>query len=1736
MQRTKTVFIFAFFVAGIFQNGISQNLPANFVIEDAAPGATFETPTSIAFAPDGRLFVAEKGGKIFIVQNGVKLGVPFIDLEIEVHNNRDRGLLGIALDPNFSSNRYIYLLYGVDPNGDGADEERETFGRLTRYTASASNPNLADLSSRLILIGANWSQGIPLCHNSHGTGSIHFGSDGSLLLSSGDAAPSSPPDAGGNHPIAFGPGKLSADQDIGSFRAQYLGTMAGKILRIDPATGLGLPSNPYFTGNASDIRSKIWAYGLRNPFRFAVRPNGSANPNDGRPGTLYIGDVGQGDYEDLNVSKAGGENFGWPCFEGPQHLPEYEALTPPHGGCSTIGAPENPATHTLPLMHWHHSDPSKSLPTGVIGATAIGGVFYSGNSYPSEYLGGLFFADYTAGWIRYLKVDQNDNFVSAQDFAAGVTDLVDLQFNPVTGNLFYVDIVRGQIFQIKYTGAQNQSPVANGFADHLWGYAPLAVQFTGSASLDPDQDPLTYSWSFGDGETSTQADPLHTYSANGAYTVTLTVTDDHDASSSRTLSIVVGSTPPQATISSPLNGASYLSDETIALNGNGEDADEAPANLQYLWVVNLHHNTHAHPATTTINGKTGSFTLGEHADPGDYNYLEIELRVTDSSGLSDTTRSLVVMKTVGETDITGSGTPIALITNPSGNGNPNIEVIRDNIFPPLNSSDPLQQYDTNTGGGARPEDWIGYEFSQTHYFSKLIFQEGMHFANGGWFENPKVQVRSAGAWSDALYVSCVPSYPGNNGIHYESFALLFLGASGEAIRLIGPPRGSDNFISVGELRVIASPAPSNSALRFDGVNDYVEIADNAALSGAAGKSITVEAWVKPEAVNGNRPIAHKYLDGRTKDWGIQVSDGALEAAIESGGDNWSAQAGSIPAGVWSHVAFAFDNAANIARLFINGVEVGQKVLSKDMPNSAAPVRIGRHGYSSEYFQGEIDELRAWNFARNAAQISAGMNHELSGTESGLIGYWRFDEGGGQTAGDQTSNGNHGLLGSTSTSDGSDPVWVTSSIPLGSTPTSLHLNSPNGGESWTAGSNQSIIWSSQGTIANVKLEFSTNNGAAWTTISGSAANGGSHAWTVPNTPSSNGLVRISDAVDGDPFDISDGVFSIIAAPSPPSMTSFSPASGPVGIEVTILGNNFTGAISVKFNAVAAGTFVFDSDTQLRAVVPSGATTGKISVTTANGSTSSANDFTVTASGGITTLTFQPSDDAYVKLSSATSSYGGISTLRARKTGSETLYSFLKFPVNDLAGPVQSATLRLYVTDASPDGGSVYVVSNDYKDTTSPWKQQGLNWNNAPLIAGTALGATGAVSVGSWVEVDVTSTIAGNGTYSFGLKNNSSDAVNYSSQEGSNKPLLVIETGVGTPPPSAPTISVFNPTSGAIGIEVTITGSNFTGAISVTFNGAAAVFVIDSATQIRATAPSGATSGKISVTTPDGSALSANDFNVASGGGTTTTLTFTPLHDAYVRASTATTNYGGVTALRLRKSGSEALHSYLKFEVSGIGGALQSAKLRLYVTDAGSDGGAVYAVSSNYLGTNTAWLQSGLNWNNAPAISGTALSSVGAVSVGSWVEFDVIAAVTGNGIFSFGLTNNSSDAVYYSSREGSNKPQLVIQATGAATIAPEVEVDEEALPAEFSLSRNYPNPFNAQTRIDYTLPEESNVLLIIYNSLGQKVRELVNEFQPAGYYHVVWNGVNASGEAVGSGIYFYRLQAESMQLTGKMVFLP
>src|SRR5258706_12142519 len=192
-----------------------------------------------------------------------------------------------------------------------------TIPRIPRYTARGSDGfRSVDPASRKVLVGESITNGFPSLYLSHGIGSLVFGTDGTLLASCGDGASQVSIDVGSAaetyYSQALAEKIIRPKENVGSFRAQLLDSLCGKIIRIDPETGNGIAGNPFYDPkHPRSAKSRVWSLGLRNPFRFTLRPGtGSHSRGDANPGVLYIGDVGLRTFEDLNVAAGPGLNFG----------------------------------------------------------------------------------------------------------------------------------------------------------------------------------------------------------------------------------------------------------------------------------------------------------------------------------------------------------------------------------------------------------------------------------------------------------------------------------------------------------------------------------------------------------------------------------------------------------------------------------------------------------------------------------------------------------------------------------------------------------------------------------------------------------------------------------------------------------------------------------------------------------------------------------------------------------------------------------------------------------------------------------------------------------------------------------------------------------------------------------------------------------------------------------------------------------------------------------------------------------------------------------------------------------------------------------------------------------------------------------------------------------------------------------------------------------------------------------
>lgn len=652
-------------------------LPTGFSESVVLSGLT--QPTTVRFSPDGRVFVTEKSGliKVFATLSASTPTV-FHDLRTNVHNFWDRGLLGLALHPNFPTVPSVYVLYTYDKDPNDPQVPRwgtagvtsdgcptppgpttdgcVVSGRLSRLQAS-SGSNVST-GAELVLV-EGWGQQYP----SHSIGTVMFGMDGALYASAGEGAgftvadygqggciaPCQPNDTQrnplGDPPVGIGELQSPPTAEGGATRSQSLRRVSGPtvldgaIIRVDPTTGAGLPDNPLSASSDPNDR-RIVGYGFRNPFRFTFRPGTTE---------LWVGDVGWNTWEEINrISDplaTSVRNFGWPCYEGAVPQAGYQALG--LSICQTLY--DQASGQVAPFYTYNHSQKVVAGETCPPGSSSISGIVFNqeGGTYPAEYQEALFFADHSRNciWVMFKGANGLPDPATRATFVAGAANPVELQIGP-GGDLFYVDFDGGTVRRIQFTRG-NQAPTAVLQATPSSGPAPLTVTFSSRGSSDPDGDPISYRWTFGDGGTSTQPNPSHTYGSIGTFTAVLTVTDSLGASSKDQATITAGNSKPTAFIDTPTAATQWEVGQLITFTGHATDPNQGTLPpTAFSWDIILHHcpsNCHTHPLQSFSGVTTASFSAPDHDYPS---HLEIKLTVTDAGGLTDTKSILLYPRTV----------------------------------------------------------------------------------------------------------------------------------------------------------------------------------------------------------------------------------------------------------------------------------------------------------------------------------------------------------------------------------------------------------------------------------------------------------------------------------------------------------------------------------------------------------------------------------------------------------------------------------------------------------------------------------------------------------------------------------------------------------------------------------------------------------------------------------------------------------------------------------------------------------------------------------------------------------------------------------------------------------------------------------------------------------------------------------------------------------------------------------
>jgi glucose/arabinose dehydrogenase/endogenous inhibitor of DNA gyrase (YacG/DUF329 family) len=433
-----------------------STLPAGFTETTVVSGLS--APTAMDFAPDGRLFVLEQGGGVKLVHND---GTTWTALQLNTDSAGERGVLGIAFDPNFSSNHYVYLYY-TNPNPGAAPWATGEHNQISRFTVDDSNPQQPVFTNEAPILDLNNLSSA----TNHNGGAIHFGSDGMLYVDVGD-------------------NMQTFTQGGNTYRvSQTLSNLLGKQLRIDVSqfnlgvaqrddTTVGdlIPADNPFVGTASGINQLIYVLGLRNPYTFAVQPG---------TGVIFINDVGENTWEEIDRSTAGG-NYGW-------------------SGGDTDGfgqTPPGPGMYQDPVLAYNHV----GGPAGG-GISIVGGSFYDPQSpqFPSNYVGKYFYADLTGNWIRVFDPahpGSASNPDTSQPFATNLPGgSRDLKVD-AAGSLYYLS-GDGLIDKISYSPAagdagfeQPSAGPAGAWGSFVYDPTGTAWSFVGSAGVSANGSGFT---------------------------------------------------------------------------------------------------------------------------------------------------------------------------------------------------------------------------------------------------------------------------------------------------------------------------------------------------------------------------------------------------------------------------------------------------------------------------------------------------------------------------------------------------------------------------------------------------------------------------------------------------------------------------------------------------------------------------------------------------------------------------------------------------------------------------------------------------------------------------------------------------------------------------------------------------------------------------------------------------------------------------------------------------------------------------------------------------------------------------------------------------------------------------------------------------------------------------------------------------------------------------------------------
>jgi glucose/arabinose dehydrogenase/PKD repeat protein/type 1 glutamine amidotransferase len=579
-------------------------------------------PGTLDVAQDGRVFYTQYGGQLKIYKPSTRTTVTAGTLN--VYTGGEDGLAGVALDPGFATNRWVYLYYS--PAGS------QEINRVSRFTVNGDT--LDPASERILLSFPAARQSEP----GHTGGYLTFGPGGNLYIGVGDDT--NPHESSGYTPIDERSGRSLFDAQK---TAANTNDLRGKILRIHPESGgtYTIPSGNMFAPGTAQTRPEIYAMGFRNPFRFTVDTDG----------TIYLADYGPdagsdnanrgpGGLVEWNVITSPGY-YGWPyCVANNIPFTDYNFANNTSGAKFNCAAPVNTSPNntgltTLPsarpatVWYGNGSNGNAFPEMGGGGEAPMAFPVYhydpanpSPTKFPQYFDKTPFFGEWARNTMHEFRLDSSRNLLKINRFLANITfrSPMDAKFGP-DGSLYLLEWGSGfgrdnpdsALYRIDYISG-DRAPLARATATPSSGGSPLTVSFSSAGSADPEGGPLTYRWTFGDGGSSTSANPSHTYTARGQFNAQLTVTDPNGRTGVANVPVTVGNTAPTVRLTTPPHGGMFDFGDEIPYSVSVTDPEDGTIDCaRVITTAALGHDEHAHP----LDPQPGcSGVLATHSDGG----------------------------------------------------------------------------------------------------------------------------------------------------------------------------------------------------------------------------------------------------------------------------------------------------------------------------------------------------------------------------------------------------------------------------------------------------------------------------------------------------------------------------------------------------------------------------------------------------------------------------------------------------------------------------------------------------------------------------------------------------------------------------------------------------------------------------------------------------------------------------------------------------------------------------------------------------------------------------------------------------------------------------------------------------------------------------------------------------------------------------------------------------------------